>query len=482
MYLTEQYDYKNVLQFFEQITKIPHGSGNVVAISDYISGFAASTGYKYRRDDANNVVIFVPATKGYEKAPTVMLQGHMDMVCEKNADVEHDFTSDPLKLRIVDGKLCATGTTLGGDDGIAVAYMMAIAADKELEHPALELVFTTDEETGMDGMKALSTDDLKAKYMINLDNEEEGHVIVSCAGGLRQNCVLPVKREKKTGKIFKVTVDGLKGGHSGQEINKNRTNAVYALARYMFELRDKVPFMLSSFAGGKKDNAIPREAYAEIVIPEGAVDAFFMENDKLVEKYTKELAATEPGFLVKLEKMKGSTADVIDRVSFEKLLFFFMQSPNGVQRMSGDIEGLVESSLNLGIFELKEEYADFNFSLRSSVSTYKQFMSDKLEYLISFIGGDSSTHNEYPAWEYKRTSELRDKFAKTYKDVYGKEPLFEAIHAGLECGLISEKMPGLDIISIGPDMQDIHTPGEALGIESSVRLYKLLEKFLSELK
>lgn len=478
----QKYDYKNVLTYFEQLTKIPHGSGNVQAISDFLVAFAKQQGAECRQDEANNVIIKKPASKGYENAPIVMLQGHMDMVCEKNADSNHDFTKDALKLRLVGDNLMADGTTLGGDDGIAVAYIMALLADQEAKHPALELIITTEEETGMDGAKVLDMSDLKASYLINVDSEDEGIVLVSCAGGLRQHCILPVDRVTEEGSLYSISLTGLQGGHSGTEINKNRTNAVFAMTRFLFELREAVEYSFVDANGGMKDNAIPREAFATLLVSAEEEAQFLATTEELKKKYQAELIATEPALELSLQKKEETSAEVLTATSFEKLLFFLMQAPNGVQKMSGDIEGLVESSLNLGTFDMGEQAAEFNFSLRSSSKTYKFFMRDKLDYLISFLGGESTTHSEYPAWEYKRESRLRELFKEVFIQEYRKEPKMEAIHAGLECGLISEKMPGLDIVSIGPDMKDIHTPKESLNLPSTIRVYQFIEKLLERIQ
>ena len=481
-YFLESYDYKKVLYYFEQLTKIPHGSGNVQKISNYLAEFAKEQGVRYVQDEAYNVIMFKEASPGYENAPVVMIQGHMDMVCEKNADSDHNFETDALKLRLSGDDLMADGTTLGGDDGVAVAYAMALIADKEAKHPALELVITTEEETGMDGAKALDMSGLKASYMINVDSEDEGVVLCSCAGGMRQTCTLELGRMPADGVAYNIALTGLYGGHSGAEIHKNRVNSVYAMTRLLFETREQVEFSLLSFHGGLKDNAIPREAFVTVVVEEEDAAVFVKTVEELVRKYKAELASIEPGFSVQLSCKEVSSYHVLDPVSFEKLLFFLMRAPNGIQRMSGDIEGLVESSLNLGIFEVKEEVAEFHFSLRSSSETYKYYMRDKVAYLINFLGGESTTHSEYPAWEYRRESKLREVFTEVYRNLYQKEPRMEAIHAGLECGLIAEKMPHLDMISIGPDMRDIHTPMEALNLPSTIRMYQFLEKLLESIK
>ena len=481
-YITEKFDYKNIFFYFEQLTKIPHGSGNVDAISNYLLSFAREHGAKCRQDEKKNVVVFLPATKGYENRKTVMLQGHMDMVCEKDSDCAHDFKKNPLDLYIEDGRLRAAGTTLGGDDGIAIAYMMALIADKDAEHPAMELVMTTDEETGMYGAQALDTSDLKASYLINIDSEEEGRVFCGCAGGLRQNCVLDIEREEVTGTVVEIRIKGLIGGHSGVEIDKNRTNANKLMARLLFDMRRPLVYNLLDIHGGKLDNAIPREAFATVVIKDFDIEEFKTVAGGLAAKYKSELDASEPGldFEFGIDPVV-KTVNALTGNSFGSLLYFMIQSPNGVQKMSSAIPGLVESSLNMGIVFTEEKHAVIRFSLRSSVTSFKKFMSDKLEYLISILGGESSTEGNYPAWEYKKDSELREVFKDLYTKEYGKAPVFEVMHAGLECGLLFDKCPGLDIISIGPDMKDVHSPNESLGLESAVRVYKFLEKLICAL-
>ena len=479
----KQLDYKKVLYYFAEISKIPRGSGNVKQISEYLVSFAKEHNIRYIQDEAYNVIFFKPATAGYENAPTVMLQGHMDMVCEKESSSAHDFTKDALELSVEDGYLKANDTTLGGDDGIAVAYGMALLTDNTIAHPALEIVITTDEETGMGGAIALDTSVLSAKYMINLDSEEEGIVLVSCAGGMRMDAVLPLKRIPVFGEKIGITVQGLQGGHSGAEIHKNRSNATLLLARILFELRNESEYVLVDMEGGLKDNAIPREAHALLITSTEQKEKLLTALSEIEQKLKKELSASEPEFsllVVSLDAQEEEAA--LHPVSFEKLLFMLMHTPNGVQCMSSEIAGLVESSLNLGIFATKPLEAEFHYALRSSVGSYKYFRRDRLEYFIHFLGGECNTHGEYPAWEYKKESKLREIFAEVFEKEYGKQPSMEAIHAGLECGLISEKMPDLDIVSIGPEMHDIHTPKERLSVVSAIRVYQFLEKLLEALK
>ncbi len=486
--MLQKADYKNVLRYFTELSRVPRGSGFNDKISDYLVAFAKEHGLRYVQDELKNVVIYKPATPGYENHTGVILQGHMDMVCVTAEGVEHNFESEPLELFVDGDMLGARGTTLGGDDGIAVAYGMALLADDTIAHPALEVVITTDEETGMYGAKGLDASLLSGRFLINADSEDEGVVLVSCAGGLRVDGSLPLRRTPADGTVVSVKLSGLLGGHSGAEIHKYRTNAVYLMARLLFDLKtsaakQKTDFMLLSFAGGEKDNAIPSAAQAEFIIKTEKKGWLQEEMDILLSRYHKELSGSEPNLKFAVDICGNEQKDrmALHPADFEKLLFLLMQAPDGVQKMSSDIEGLVESSLNLGIFSVEECRANFHFSIRSSVGSYKYFLRDKLEFLFDFVGGSCEAGSEYPAWEYRKDSVLREKFTEVFLQFYGREPEIMAIHAGLECGLICEKIPEMDIVSIGPDMKDIHTPNERLGITSSVRVYRFLEKLLAAL-
>lgn len=476
----EQMDYKGIFKYFSQISKIPRGSGNEDEISEYLVSFAKNQGLEYNKDSANNVIIIKEATKGYENEPAIMLQGHMDMVCEKLKDSSHDFLKDGIKLLLDGDFLHADGTTLGADNGIALAYILALLSDDDLKHPRLEAVITSDEEVGMNGAKALDLSSLKADYMINLDSEEEGYLLASCAGGLTGTSTLPLKRVAVQGKRIKVSIGGLKGGHSGMDIVNNRSNANKLLGRLLFDLRERNTYSVLHMEGGYKDNVIPREAFAELVIDSKDYPKLCENIDEIMKIYKKELVASEPDLEYKVMDMDEGDYMSLDPVSFEKLLFLLIQIPYGVQVMSSDIEGLVESSLNLGIFRLEEEQALICNSVRSSKSSYKHYISNRLEYLVSFLGGDYIVRSEYPAWEYRNESKLRDHLRNLYKEMYGKDMKVEAIHAGLECGLIAEKMPGIDIVSIGPDMSRVHTIDERLSISSAIRVYQFLERVIGE--
>ena len=477
----EALDYKKVLYYFSEICAIPHGSGNVGKLADYLESFAKERNIRYVRDTADNVVFYKAAAPGYEQYPTMILQGHMDMVCEKEAGADIDFTTDGLTLKVDGEWLHADRTTLGGDDGIAVAYCLALMDDTEAKHPALELVITTEEETGMDGAKALDGALLSGRHLINIDSEEENIVLCGCAGGARVTGRFEMERVISGGRTVNVTVSGLLGGHSGAEIDKNRTNAVLWLARYLFLLREKVPFLAEEFSGGQKDNAIPRDAAATLLFPEDISGEEIEAAQALAEEMTEEIRSAEPEATLTFSvEDYVEEAAVMHPRSFEKFLFVLMQAPNGIQVNSAEIPGLVESSLNLGICKMTSEGMELHWSLRSSKASYLEFLKEKMIYLIGFLGGDYEVSGEYPAWEYKEQSRLREVYVTAYEAMFGTRPEVATIHAGLECGLLGEKIPGMDMISIGPEMRDIHTPAERLHIPSAIRIYKLLEKILAD--
>lgn len=473
---------ERVFYYFEELTKIPHGSGNTDAISDYCMKVAESLGLECWKDELNNVTIIKPATSGYEAAPAVIIQGHLDMVNEKTAESDHDFSKDPLKLRIVDDWIWATDTTLGGDDGIAVAFALAILEDKTLQHPKLECLFTTEEEVGMEGAVGYDASRLAGKYLLNMDSEEEGIFLTSCAGGIRYHLHLPVRRIESEGNVVKLTLSGLLGGHSGVEIDKGRGNADMLLGYVLNRLAENYSFGLISVNGGFKDNAIPREASAELMIDAAQFEGLSTAVKALESSLQSDFAGVEEGLTLTLTEPEEKLAGFMHPADQQKVLFMLMQAPNGVQAMSMNIPGLVETSLNLGILETTETEVNLAFAIRSSVENRRDALGAKLASLITFLGGTYDTAGAYPAWEYRRDSKLRELMLQTYRDVYGKEPEIQAIHAGLECGLFGKKIPGLDMISFGPDMKDIHTPQERLSIGSVQRTWEYLAEVLRRMK
>lgn len=482
MRVLENCEPKRVMYYFEEICGIPHGSGDIVKISNYLVDFADSHNLKCEQDDLGNVVIYKPATTGYENAPTVILQGHMDMVCEKRPDVEHDFTKEGLKLSVENGYISANGTTLGGDDGIAVAYCLALLESTDISHPALEIVITVDEEIGLLGADGLDCSILKGKRMINLDSEAEGSIWVSCAGGGTAESVFPVQRGEAEGEKVQVKIHGLLGGHSGAEIDKKRANANVLMGSYLYALKKCVDFEIISLEGGTKDNAITRECIAQLLVSPEMTEALKDFSQEYQSKLREEYTGSDDKITVTVNAYGNSTERVLFPGSRERVLFFLNQIPFGVRKMSGSIENLVETSSNLGILKLKEDEFYACNSVRSSVSSAKMTLLDKMEHLTEFLGGEFTVSGMYPAWEYRKESPLRDKMVAVYEEMYGKKPEVVAIHAGLECGLFYEKIEGLDCVSVGPNMKDIHTSEELLDVESAERVWKYLLKVLENLK
>ena len=471
---------KRVFYYFEELCKIPHGSGNTKKISDYLVSFAKEHGLEYVQDEMNNVVIYKPATEGYEDAPAVILQGHMDMVCEKRPDVDHDFTKDPLNISVKDGYVTANGTTLGGDDGIAVAYGLALLESKDLAHPALEVLITVDEEIGLLGAEGFDCSVLKGKRLINLDSEAEGSLWISCAGGLSGISTIPVQRVEAEGQKAAVKITGLMGGHSGAEIDKKRANANVLMGRFLYSLQQETAYEIISLAGGQKDNAITREADAELLVED--INSVKACAEKLQKGFREEYAGTDEGITVEITDLGVASAKVLHPTSREKVLFFLMEVPFGIQKMSGSIDGLVETSTNIGIVKLGEDEFLGSSSVRSSVEAAGAALSDKICYLTEFLGGEYTVQGAYPAWEYRKDSPLRDQMVEVYEEMYGEKPNVVAIHAGLECGLFYKKIEGLDCVSLGPNMKDIHTSEEVLDIASTERVWKYLVKVLESLK
>lgn len=482
MKMLQELDYKNVFKYFTEISSVPRGSGNNCGISMFLVEFAKKYGLRYVQDSAWNVIIYKDATPGYESHTPVILQGHMDMVCVKTEDSQHDFEKEGLELFLEDDLLGAKGTTLGADNGIAIAYGMALLADSTIGHPALEVVITTDEEVGLDGAKALDASLLKGRMMINLDSEGEGVVLCSCAGGLRVVGTILNESLESEGEKIQFFVSGLFGGHSGADILINRVNATILLARLLFELKENNDFLLLSMKGGEKDNAIPSSGDVIILVKPEEKEVLLNHAVQIIQKLKKEFASAEPELNIRCVEYGVQSERVIHPISFEKILFALIQAPNGVQTMSADIKGLVETSLNLGIFHLDEKKSVFHYSLRSSSKTAKNYLRDKIAYLFDFLGGSCEEESEYPAWEYKAASELRVLVNQVFQIQYGHSPSIEAIHAGLECGIISEKIPDLDIIAMGPNLFDIHTPKERISVGSAIRTFQFLENLLTAMR
>lgn len=470
---------KEVFRYFEEICAIPHASYQEEKISDYCAEFAKQHQLICYQDELKNIIMIKEASTGYENEEPLILQGHLDMVCEKEPDCRIDFEKDGLKLVVKDGSITADGTTLGGDDGIAVAYALAILSSDTIAHPKLEVIFTVSEEVGMEGAAGIDVSMLKGRRLLNLDSEEEGIFLSGCAGGARAVCRLTGETEPVSGTAVKITVSGLTGGHSGTEIDKGRANANTLMGRILIEISKYAAFRLAVFEGGRKDNAIPRECTAVLYAEEKDAQTIIQKAADMQQRLSKEYAVTDKDVKITAEYVKQHlTAVMLSEESTKKAVLFVNALPNGIQAMSADVKGLVETSLNMGILRLDENVLTLQFAVRSSVESAKDALLDKLAYLTKGLGGSMEISGAYPAWEYKRESPLREKMTAVYEKMYGKKPVVEAIHAGVECGLLSDKLPGLDCISIGPDMENVHTTEEKLNIESTKRVWEYILEVL----
>jgi dipeptidase D len=468
---------EKVFYYFEEISQIPRGSGNEKQISDYLYNLAKSKGWDVIQDDYLNIIIKKPATKGYENAPVVMLQGHMDMVCEKNEGVDHDFTKDPIKLRIIDGNIYATETTLGADNGIAIAYALSILDSDDVKHPPLEVFITVDEEKGMTGAENVDPSHFNAKYLINLDSEEEGVFTCGCAGGGGIDFIIPVLRQADKKEAYRISIKGLQGGHSGTDIDKERGNANKILGRILYDLFHEVD--LISITGGSKGNAIPREAQA--IISTDNFDRIQQKINVWNDILKNEYSFTDSSINVTIEKL-GYEAQPLDRSVFNKVVKAINLIPNGVLSKSTAID-LVISSNNLGVITQDEENIILQNQARSSV---KSLLYNNIAPIMKQIGEaldiECQVGGFYPGWEYAKESKIRDICIEAFTDIYKHEPKVSAIHAGLECGLLMEKIAGLDAISMGPDAYDVHSPNEHISIKSTENIYNLLIRILEKIK
>ena len=478
MAILEHLEPRGVFRFFEELCAIPHGSSNTKAVSDWLMDFARERGLEAYQDGLNNVIIIKEATSGYESAEPVILQGHMDMVCEKAPGCAKDMEKEGLDLAVDGDAVYAEGTTLGGDDGIAVAMALAILDADDIPHPRLEAVFTVDEEIGMLGATALDVSMLRGRRMLNLDSEEEGVFTVGCAGGNLTQCTLPLTRAPYAGKALTVTVGGLRGGHSGAEIDKGLGNANMLMGRLLYAASRKAELRLVEVNGGLKDNAIPRETVATLVTtdPE-AVVAVCRELDAQLKN---EYRTTDPDVFVTAAESTASLP--MDDDTTRRVLCFLTCAPNGIQAMSADMPGLVQTSLNLGILKTEKDAVIASFCVRSSIDGQKQMLVERLTCMTEALGGTVEVFGDYSGWEYRPDSPLRELLVEVFTQQYGHAPRIEAIHAGVECGIFSGKLPGLDCVSMGPDLTEIHTCREKLYISSVQRLWTMVLETLKRMK
>lgn len=483
MYTLETLEPKVVFDHFKKICEIPHGSENTKALSDYLVEFGKNNGCEVYQDEHCNVVIYKEASAGYEDADAVILQAHIDMVCQKTENSDFDFEKDAIKLAIDGDKLVAEETTLGADNGIAVAMIMSVIENKEMAHPRLECVFTSDEEVGLIGAELLDPNAISARKMINLDSEEEGIITVSCAGGVTAIGKIPVERENKEGILCTVTVDGLVGGHSGVEINQERGNAIVLMGRVLYTIAKEVKFNTVKFNGGTADNAICRSTTAEILIDEADIEKLQSIAAELDATLKGEFATPDPDVTVSVAVGEKTAAEALTDEATAKVTAFVLNSIQGIINMSANIDGLVETSNNIGIANLLENEFEATYCVRSSSESRKAYVNDRLESYISMFGGTMELFGDYPGWDYRQDSPLRDACIEVYEKMFGEAPVVEAIHAGLECGMFSGKMGGdIDAVSFGPEMRNVHTTEEYVSILSTERVWKFLVEVLKECK
>ncbi|WP_339060939.1 aminoacyl-histidine dipeptidase [Tepidibacillus marianensis] len=472
-----------VFRNFEAISQIPRESGNEEQISNYLVQFGKDLGLEVIQEESGNVIIKKPGTKGYENTPTVILQGHMDMVCVKKEGFEFVFAKDPIPL-VVDGDFVKTkGTTLGADNGIAVAMSMAILESNDMEHPPLECLITVEEETGMDGVMNLRPEHISGKILINIDSEEEGTMLASCAGGVRNIVRIPIEwKEVSKGKqTYLLGVKGLRGGHSGSEIDKNRASAIKLLGRVLRTLQQSIEFDIASVSGGEKMNAIPKMAYATLVIDEGSKSKLEEIVSQYQDIFHKEFEVVDPEIQVLVSKAEPASR-VFQKKTTENFIHALRLIPYGVQTMSGNIQGLVESSNNIGTLDTNENEILLSSAVRSSVKSLKDEINDRINSICELTDAKMELNSDYPAWEFEPNSKIRGIMNDVYQEMNHKEMKVDAIHAGLECGFLQEKLGKIDIVSIGPNIYNAHTPEESLSISSTQRVYEFLVEVLKKIK
>ena len=470
-----------VFSYFEEICSIPHGSYNIGKISDYLVDFAKQRNLEYTQDKVGNVIIVKEATEGYEDKEPIIIQGHMDMVAVKDEDCAKDMLTEGLDL-IVDGDwISANGTSLGGDDGIAVAYALAILDSKDIPHPRLEVVITVDEEVGMDGAMAIDLSGVKGHTLLNIDSENETELTVACAGGVTVAGQWQVDWVESEGTKYKVSISGLTGGHSGVEIHKGRANANKLMMELLYLLEREVDISLISSKGGSADNVISCQAEAEFLSKKdfAQVEGVLRAMEEALKDEWKE---TDPGLQISVNELSREAKEkTLETSDFFRLMSFFMEAPNGVQEMSKDLEGVVETSLNFGTFSFDNAGSvKAGFLIRSSVDNAKNALASKVRKMIKESQGSCTKSGEYPGWSYRVDSPLREKMVRIYKEHFGREPEIISIHAGLECGILAEKIHDLDAVSIGPNMRDIHSTDERLSISSVQRVWEYVLKILAE--
>lgn len=471
---------EKVFYYFEEICRIPHGSHHTRAISDYCVRFAEERNLEVLQDELGNVIIRKEGSAGYEKADRVILQGHLDMVCEKTAGSAHDFEKDGLELMVCGDYLSAKETTLGGDDGIAIAMILSVLDSSCISHPPIEAVFTTDEEVGMIGAAGLNPDVLTGRMLINIDSEEEGILTAGCAGGFRFDAEIPVEYEEADGCAISVRISGLQGGHSGMEIHRQRGNAIALAGRLLNHCREMFPIRIAGMEGGSKDNVIAKEARLKLIVPRDREEAFVREAEELERIWRSEFGGDEPDLFVQISRDEEGAA--FSEESTNRVIFYLTAMPDGVVCYERQIPGQVETSLNAGILKTGDRKVTVSHLVRSSVESKKEELKERILAIVRMAGGQGTARDEYPSWSYREESRLRDIMIRTYRDMYGKEPEVMTVHAGLECGLFVGRIPDLDCVSFGPELLDVHSVNERMNIRSVERCYNYLLEVLKAVK
>lgn len=481
MSISKEYNLSAPFRYFEELSKIPHGSGNMEGISNYCKKFAEDKGHSVIQDDDFNLIVFKEASSNYKNQETIILQGHLDMVCEKKENSDFNFERDNLKLMCDGEKVWADGTTLGGDNGIAIAMMLAILEDNTMEHGPLEMIMTVDEEIGLVGAKNIDLSSLKGRKLINLDSEEDHMILTSCAGGAKLDCEIAVKTSLCTGVQGRIIIEGLKGGHSGIQINQGLGNAHQILGRVLYCVNKKVDIKIISGNGGKTDNVIPNFAETKFIIKETELKGIHLIVEEVNKDIKAELVLSDEKINIRFVVDETDLKEeyfIYNEESRKKLIHLLMNLPNGVQSMSQSIPGLVETSLNFGILSFDHRGIQVGLSIRSSIESAKKFLLEKCIFFIENLGGEAKVTGEYPGWEYNPKSELREVLVESYKECFKEEPEIGAIHAGLECGLLAGKVKGLDCVSIGPNLKNVHSVKEIMEIKSVDKIWLWLQEIL----
>lgn len=469
-----------VLKYFLEVSQIPRGSGQEEGISNYLYEFAQNRNLEVFQDNYNNILIKKPATKDMKNDDAIILQGHMDMVWEKNKDTIHDFNTEGIKLKIVDDDIYAHNTTLGADNGIALAMILSVLDAKDISHPPIEAVFTVEEETGLTGAMNFDISGLHGKYLINLDSEDDEEILTSCAGGARIYFKIPTKMIKKPQDLlcYNISISGLKGGHSGMDIHKERGNANKLLGRILNSIRKEMIMYIVDISGGSKDNAIPRESEATLLVDKTEIENLSLILKSAQRNLSREYSTSDPDLKIEHKYDSNDFQKCLDKTTTNKIIQLLMMVPNGIQSLSTDIPDLVDSSVNIGVINIEDDNFMMLTSARSTLDSKKDYIINYSKIIAEVLNIECYTNSSYPGWAYEKNSPLRNHAISVYNNLFKEEPKIVAVHAGVECGIFKEKKPDLDMISFGPNIYDVHTPNEHINIPSIKKTWEFLLEIL----